>query len=319
MAAATRLLAGLALIVATVLGGAGSAAATAVPIGQCTTSSGVVLAVDFSHWGGPLLRSCGTTPTTGYQLLNQGGWHTQGTVHDGPGFICRIGYSGYQGGAGYPTSDPCQNTPPTSAYWSYWHANPGQSGWTYSQAGAANYSSAPGSVEAWTFGGSGSSPGFTPDAVRAQNSSPAGGPSSAPAPHTSAPAGSGGAGSSGGAGGAGGSGGGSIGTGSTSTGSMGGSALGAGTDSGMHRGPATTSAGKPTRSSAHRTSVPATVTSPSASAGPTASGLLVQDADPAAPATRATGSATPALLTVGILAVLGAGAGYLGWRRRQAG
>ena len=60
------------------------ALADALPIGQCTTSSGVILAVDFSRWGGPLLRSCGTTPTTGYQLLNQGGWRTTGTQHDGP-------------------------------------------------------------------------------------------------------------------------------------------------------------------------------------------------------------------------------------------
>ena len=70
---------------------------------QCTTSSGVILAVDFSRWGGPLLRSCGTTPTTGYQLLNQGGWRTTGTQHDGPAFICRIGYAGHQGGTQYPT------------------------------------------------------------------------------------------------------------------------------------------------------------------------------------------------------------------------
>ncbi|WP_404814040.1 prenyltransferase/squalene oxidase repeat-containing protein [Kitasatospora fiedleri] len=83
--------------------GATPAAATALPIEQCTTTSGVVLAVDFSHWGGPLLRSCGTTPTTGYQLLNQGGWKTTGTQHDGPAFICRIGYSGHQGGTQYPT------------------------------------------------------------------------------------------------------------------------------------------------------------------------------------------------------------------------
>ncbi|MEU7735626.1 hypothetical protein AB0B51_21315, partial [Streptomyces griseus] len=27
------------------------------PMGQCTTSSGTVLAVDFSHWGGPIYRS----------------------------------------------------------------------------------------------------------------------------------------------------------------------------------------------------------------------------------------------------------------------
>ena len=73
------------------------------PLSKCSTTTGVILAVDLSHSGGPLLRSCGTTPTTGYALLNQGGWRTTGTQHDGPGFICRIGYSGYRDGTPYPT------------------------------------------------------------------------------------------------------------------------------------------------------------------------------------------------------------------------
>ncbi|MER5868090.1 hypothetical protein ABT118_32645, partial [Kitasatospora sp. NPDC002040] len=134
--------------------GAGPAAAAPLPIDQCTTTSGVVLAVDFSRWGGPLLRSCGTTPTTGYALLNQGGWKTTGTGHDGPAFICRIGYSGHQGGKQYPTPDQekCVLTPPASAYWSYWHADPGQNTWSYSQLGAMSYKPKPGSVDLWIFG-----------------------------------------------------------------------------------------------------------------------------------------------------------------------
>ena len=38
------------------------AAAAPEPISQCSTTTGVVMAVDFAHWGGPLLRSCGTHP-----------------------------------------------------------------------------------------------------------------------------------------------------------------------------------------------------------------------------------------------------------------
>jgi hypothetical protein len=174
------------------------ASASALPIGDCTTTSGVVVAVDFAHWGGPVLRSCGTTPTTGYALLNQGGWQTAGTEHDGPGFICRIGYSGYDGGTMFPTAaeEACVLTPPASAYWAFWEAGPGQDTWSYSQSGAMGAVPAPGSVELWVFGSTnlggtaGSAvPTFSPASVRALNAAPAGaapaGPGGTPAPtHT---------------------------------------------------------------------------------------------------------------------------------------
>lgn len=157
------------------------AAADPQPMGRCTTTSGAVLAVDFSHWGGPILRSCGTTPTTGYALLNQGGWSTTGTGHDGPAFICRIGYSGYKGGKQYPTptQDDCVLTPPASAYWSYWHADPGATTWQYSQLGAMLYKPEPGSVDLWIFGGTNiegteGRPTVTPDQLRAHNTKPQG-------------------------------------------------------------------------------------------------------------------------------------------------
>lgn len=152
------------------------AAADPQSMGRCTTTSGAVLAVDFSHWGGPVYRSCGTTPTTGYELLNKGGWRTTGTGHDGPAFICRIGYSGQQGGKQYPTpqQDDCVLTPPASAYWSYWHADPGANSWEYSRLGAMLYKPKPGSVDLWIFGGTDiggteGRPKFTPDQLRAHN------------------------------------------------------------------------------------------------------------------------------------------------------
>ncbi|MEU6075707.1 hypothetical protein [Micromonospora sp. NPDC047074] len=155
------------------------ASADPLPIGRCTTSSGVVLAVDFRSWGGPLLRSCGTTPTTGYELLNQGGWKTTGTQHDGPGFICRISHAGFDNGTPYPTpaDEKCVLTPPASAYWSYWHADPGADTWQYSQLGAMSYQPKPGSVDLWIFGGTDiggtrGGPTFSPDSVRAHNATP---------------------------------------------------------------------------------------------------------------------------------------------------
>ncbi|MFD9611219.1 hypothetical protein ACFWWS_17850 [Streptomyces sp. NPDC059083] len=172
----------LGLTVAALAATATPAGAAPQPMGQCTTSSGAVLAVDFSHWGGPIYRSCGTTPTTGYELLNQGGWRTTGTGHDGPAFICRIGYSGHQGGKQYPTpqQDDCVLTPPASAYWSYWHADAGQNTWQYSQLGAMLYKPRPGSVDLWIFGGTNiegteGRPTVTPDQLRAKNTRPTGG------------------------------------------------------------------------------------------------------------------------------------------------
>ncbi|MFE2190886.1 hypothetical protein ACFXAQ_08575 [Streptomyces olivaceus] len=178
---AARATAALAVAAAALGVTAPSAAADPQPMGRCTTTSGVVLAVDFSDWGGPLFRSCGTTPTTGYELLNQGGWRTTGTGHDGPAFICRIGYSGYQNGKQFPTpaQDDCVLTPPASAYWSYWHADRGENTWEYSQLGAMLYKPKPGSVDLWIFGGTDiggtkGRPTVTPDQLRAHNTKPIG-------------------------------------------------------------------------------------------------------------------------------------------------
>ncbi|WP_406144864.1 hypothetical protein [Streptomyces anulatus] len=185
-----RALAAVGLTGSALLAPAVQASAAPQPIGRCTSSSGVVLAVDFSHWGGPVYRSCGTTPTTGYELLNQGGWRTTGTGHDGPAFICRIGYSGHQGGRQYPTSqqEDCVLTPPASAYWSYWHADPGENTWEYSRLGAMSYRPRPGGVDLWIFGGTNiegtkGRPTVTPDQLRAHNTRPTGGdPATKPEP-----------------------------------------------------------------------------------------------------------------------------------------
>jgi hypothetical protein len=177
-------------LVLTVLAAAGAvpAAASARPLSRCTATAGVIVAVDFGHWGGPVLRSCGTTPTTGFTLLNQGGWDTTGTEHDGPGFICRIGYTGYRHDVQYPpaSQQACVQTPPASAYWASWQAGPGQTSWTYSQAGAMSYRPRPGSVIFWVFGGTNLSgtagsarPAISPASLRAPPA--AGGPDGTPA------------------------------------------------------------------------------------------------------------------------------------------
>lgn len=153
---------------------ASAAPAAASPIGSCTATVGAVVAVDFGHWGGPVVRGCDAAPTTGYNLLHNGGFTTTGTQHDGPGFICRIGNAAFSSGTQYPTpaTDACVVTPPATAYWSYWIAPKGQTTWSYSPSGAMSDVPKAGEVEAWTFGstdinGTTGLPTFTPASVRA--------------------------------------------------------------------------------------------------------------------------------------------------------
>ncbi|MFF5564065.1 prenyltransferase/squalene oxidase repeat-containing protein [Streptomyces sp. NPDC012623] len=148
--------------------------AAADPIGDCTATRGSAVAVDFGPFGGKVERGCDATPTTGYDLLHEGGFTTVGTEHDGPAFICRIGYGSFNSGTRYPTPDKeaCVLTPPATGYWSYWIASPGQDEWTYSQYGAMDRKPKDGDVDAWVYGGTDvgggtGKPGFSPDDVRA--------------------------------------------------------------------------------------------------------------------------------------------------------
>src|SRR5262245_43595678 len=103
----------------------------------CNSARATIVAVDFAHWDGPIVLRCGAADT-GYALLHDGGFSTAGTVHDGPGFICRLGSTAFRHGAQFPTAheDPCVVTPPESAYWSYWTAGRGGNTWSYDRLGA---------------------------------------------------------------------------------------------------------------------------------------------------------------------------------------
>ena len=162
--------------------GTGAAGAQALPMDRCSTSSGVVVAVDFGPWHGPIVRGCGSTPTRGIDLITEGGFST--VLVRGEPFVCRIGYSGFGGGTQYPTGANCGYTPPSNAYWSYWNADPGKHSWTFSTQGAYDSYPVAGAVQAWTFG-NGGYPSFSPDSVRAQNKAPA---SASPTSKASTPA-----------------------------------------------------------------------------------------------------------------------------------
>jgi hypothetical protein len=157
-------------VVAT-LAGLPASPAAAAPISHCTTTKGVVVVVDFRHFGGVVERGCGPTPTTGYDAMHHAGFTTAGDDQDGPAFVCRID--------DFPTpaQQSCARTPPTSASWSYWHANPGQSSWSFSQLGAMSTHPQAGSVDAWVYGstvggGQNGQPSFSPASVRAKGPVP---------------------------------------------------------------------------------------------------------------------------------------------------
>jgi hypothetical protein len=168
-------------VVVLVAGAAGLAAAA--PVGSCTTTAGTIVAVDFGHWGGPVVRGCGIRQPTGFALLHAAGFTTAGDGHDGAAFICRVGDAAFRGGAQYPTASQasCTGTPSATDYWSYWVALAGQNRWSYSALGAMSDVPKPGEVELWTFGstdisgsrGSGV-PTFSPAKLRAENTAPAG-------------------------------------------------------------------------------------------------------------------------------------------------
>ncbi|MFJ8578336.1 hypothetical protein [Micromonospora sp. NPDC093277] len=112
----------------------------------CTGTSGVTVVVDYAALGGGVQVGCAPgDPATGLAALQGAGFTVTGTARWGLAFVCRIN--------GKPTAatEPCVNTPPATAYWSYWHAPPGGS-WSYSTSGATSYNPAPGSVEGWSFG-----------------------------------------------------------------------------------------------------------------------------------------------------------------------
>ncbi|WP_374230036.1 prenyltransferase/squalene oxidase repeat-containing protein [Streptomyces sp. OfavH-34-F] len=168
----------------------GAQRAAAAPVGDCTATDGAVVAVDFGPFGGTVERGCDTTPTTGYELLHEAGFTTAGTQHDGPAFICRIGYGAFNSGTQYPTpgQEACVLTPQATAYWSYWVASPEDDDWSYSQYGAMGRKLKDGDVDAWVYGGTdiggtGGRPSFSPDDVRAGGGSlpgPGGEPTGAP-------------------------------------------------------------------------------------------------------------------------------------------
>ena len=156
----------------------GGGVSQADPVSSCTTTTGVIIVVDFSHWGGNADRVCFaalTTATTASDALIAEGLTTIGDAHDGSAFVCRITEPGTGVAEPSEAEDPCTTTPPATAYWSFWIANAGQSGWSVSPLGVMSLVPQPGSVEYWNFGsdvGESDRPPLPPSDVGATNATP---------------------------------------------------------------------------------------------------------------------------------------------------
>ncbi len=104
----------------------------------------MTIVVDFQALGGGVSVVCAPGPvTSGLDALDRAGVSWEGTKRF-PSFVCRIA------GRPEPAAEPCANTPPATAYWSYWLA-PHGGPWCYSNFGAGNRRPPPGSVEGWSF------------------------------------------------------------------------------------------------------------------------------------------------------------------------
>ena len=130
--------------------------------GACPSrKTGVTVAVDFKAFAGGTVqvRCAPGAPATGIAALQQAGFTPAGTVQYGLAFVCRIN--------SLPSTaqQACLTTPPTNAYWAYYHANKGTTTWSYSPTGASSYKPLQGSIEAWAFG-NGAKPSKTPAQVR---------------------------------------------------------------------------------------------------------------------------------------------------------
>ena len=98
---------------------------TWAPTAWAADCSGVTVVVDFRSLGGGVQTGCAPgDPASGTAALTAAGFGYTFASRQ-PGFVCRIN--------GKPSSDPCVNTSPTTAYWGYWHGRPGGS-WVYGLA-----------------------------------------------------------------------------------------------------------------------------------------------------------------------------------------
>lgn len=122
--------------------------ATAAGAAECPPGEGTTVVVDSTALGGGVAVGCAPSATTGFEALAQAGFSVT-PVQSNSAFVCRI-----DGRPGDDTED-CADTPPGTAFWSYWTADLGGA-WSFNSRGAA--SAIPGDLEGWAFAAGSSNP-----------------------------------------------------------------------------------------------------------------------------------------------------------------
>ncbi|GAA1346430.1 ABC transporter substrate-binding protein [Saccharothrix algeriensis] len=146
--------------------------------------TGVTVVIDFQELDGnggvaaPTITRCSPnadpgTQRTGIKALQDAGIAVAGTVRWGLNFVCRLENRPSSTETIPRTTSPtykeaCVVTPPTDAYWSYWHADGSGTTWTYGSYGALARNVTPGGFEGWSFSlnktaGTNPVPGVTPN------------------------------------------------------------------------------------------------------------------------------------------------------------
>jgi hypothetical protein len=123
--------------------GAGPVRAESGQAGACADGRGVTVIVDAQELSsaGPSTRCAPEAGGHGLEILTKAGVSYE-TAKRSPGFVCKV--------AGLPVDEPCQDTSPADAYWSYWLAKRGGT-WCLSNKGAQARTPPAGTVEGWSF------------------------------------------------------------------------------------------------------------------------------------------------------------------------
>jgi hypothetical protein len=131
----------------------------AAPSAPCTTTAGVTVIVDFTHFGRAVERGCAPgQPANALAAMHAAGFGTAGTTRYGDAFLCRID------NLPTPRNEACGDTPPASSSWSFYNARPIDATWTYTPVGVLSYRPGPGSIIAFAFGNL-AKPGIRPAAA----------------------------------------------------------------------------------------------------------------------------------------------------------
>ncbi|WP_051704762.1 hypothetical protein [Glycomyces sp. NRRL B-16210] len=124
----------------------------AAPAAAQEACAGVTVVVDFGPLAPGPATGCAVDPANGLDALAGAGFSVT-EVASIRGMVCRIDDLPETG---------CGGSPPADAYWSYWHAEPGDAEWTYAMVGGADASPDAGDLEGWAFGDGSAPPALTP-------------------------------------------------------------------------------------------------------------------------------------------------------------